>query len=82
MLYTSRVAPQDREALDGQQDQQHRPGHRGQPLVAPGPAEPHSTLSRLRLLGSLWWLGSPVGALRIRPVPLFPYWSGYDTFER
>jgi hypothetical protein len=30
--------PQDRVALDGQQDQQHRPGHRGQPLVALSPA--------------------------------------------
>jgi hypothetical protein len=30
--------PQDRVALDGQQDQQHRPCHRGQPLVALGPA--------------------------------------------
>jgi hypothetical protein len=41
--------PQDREALDGQHDQQHRPAHRGQPLVALGPVELPGTLSRPRL---------------------------------
>ncbi|MGH3292760.1 MAG: hypothetical protein ACRDP7_13215 [Trebonia sp.] len=34
------VDPQDRVALDEQQDQQHRPGHGGQPLVPLGPAGP------------------------------------------
>jgi hypothetical protein len=29
---------QDREPLGGQQDQQHRSGHHGEPLVALGPA--------------------------------------------
>jgi hypothetical protein len=37
---------QDRVALDRQQDQQHRSGHGGQPLVALGPA---GALGRLRL---------------------------------
>jgi hypothetical protein len=48
--------PQDREALDGQQDHSTAsrtsstaPGHRGQPLVALGPAELPGTLSRPRL---------------------------------
>jgi transcriptional regulator with XRE-family HTH domain len=36
--------PQDRVALDGQQDQQHRPGHRGQPLVALSAAQPRRSL--------------------------------------
>ncbi len=68
--------PQDREALDGQQDQQHRPGHRGQPLVPFGPAELPGTLSRLGLPqppGRLGWPRWPLaGAPGIRPIPPVP----------
>ena len=59
--------PQDREALDGQQDQQHRPGHRGQPLVALGPAELPGTPSRLGLPRPLGRLGRLALATGGRP---------------
>ena len=76
--------PQDREALNGQQDQQHGPGDRRQPLVALGPAEPRSTLSRLGLPGApgSGWGGRWRAPRESGQFPLSPYWSGYDTLGR